>query len=302
MLHNVIFRNRNNSLGEHSDIDATILQVMEITPWKPGHFYSPFPSEDDIENAIKAKRLFRFEAKEEPYASDLELNLKKVLLEGARLLPNLLTAPDSLYPKDSKQFTLADAVVLFCVILENRPQKIIEIGSGHSSAFMVDIRNFLNLDLEITCIEPYPTRLKETLRNRIDEIELKEMFVQDLEKEFWDNLDENCMIFIDSSHVSKAGSDVNHLFFNVLPNLKKGSLIHVHDIFSGFEYPEKWLRGGRAWNEAYLLRAFLMFNNTFEIFLWPQASVVPEKVYEISKLIGINFPYPGSSIYLRKIQ
>ena len=192
--------------------------------------------------------------------------------------------------------------MLFSVILENRPQKIIEIGSGHSSAFMVDIRNFLNLDLEITCIEPYPTRLKETLRNRIDELELKEMFVQDLEKEFWDNLDENCMIFIDSSHVSKAGSDVNHLFFNVLPNLKKGSLIHVHDIFSGFEYPEKWLRGGRAWNEAYLLRAFLMFNNTFEIFLWPQASVVPEKVYEISKLIGINFPYPGSSIYLRKIQ
>ena len=275
---------------------------MEITPWKSGHFYSPFPSEDNIENAIKAKRLFRFEAKEELYASDLELNLNKVLLEGARLLPNLLTVSDSLYPKDSQQFTIADAIVLFCVILENRPQKIIEIGSGHSSAFMVDIRNFLNLDLEITCIEPYPTRLKETLRNRINEIVLKEMFVQDLEKEFWDSLDENCMIFIDSSHVSKAGSDVNHLFFNVLPNLKKGSLIHVHDIFSGFEYPEKWLREGRAWNEAYLLRAFLMFNDTFEIYLWPQASKFPEQIDNISKVLEISFSFPGSSIYLRKIK
>jgi hypothetical protein len=275
---------------------------MSSTPWKPGHFYSPFPSDKDIEDAVACKRVFEFQPQDNINSGDLDFNLRQILLEGTFLLPKFLATSNSMYPIESRQFTLADALTLFCVILKNKPQKIIEIGSGHSSALMVDIRNFLNIDLEITCIEPFPTRLRETLGSRIDEIELKEMVVQEVEKEFWHSLDENCLIFIDSSHVSKAGSDVNYLFFNVLPNLKKGSIIHVHDIFRGFEYPEKWLREGRAWNEAYLLRAFLMFNNTFEIFLWPQASRVSEQIDEISKILEIDFPFPGSSIYLRKIQ
>lgn len=275
---------------------------MPSTPWKSGHFYSPFPSDKDIDQAIELKRSFQFRPQDNinKFSEDLHFTLNKILSEGNSLLPKLLAMPNSLYPKESRQFTLADALILFCVILENNPKKIIEIGSGHSSAFMVDVRNFLNFNFEITCIEPFPTRLRETLGNRINEIQLREVPVQEVEKEFWNYLDENCMIFIDSSHVSKAGSDVNHIFFNILPNLSKGTVIHVHDIFSGFEYPEKWLREGRAWNEAYLLRAFLMFNDAFEIYLWPQASEEFVQIEKIAKILGINFPFPGSSIYLKK--
>ena len=76
------------------------------------------------------------------------------------------------------------------------------------------------------------------------------------------------ILFIDSSHVSKAGSDVNFLFFDVLPRLAEGVLVHVHDILWPFEYPERWLRQRRGWNESFLLRAFLAYNSVFTIELF----------------------------------
>ena len=76
------------------------------------------------------------------------------------------------------------------------------------------------------------------------------------------------MLFIDSTHISKLGSDVNHLFFEILPRLRPGVVIHLHDIGVGFEYPDHWVKEGRAWNEAYLLRAFLQYNEFFRILLY----------------------------------
>ena len=77
------------------------------------------------------------------------------------------------------------------------------------------------------------------------------------------------MLFVDSSHVSKMGSEVNHIVFDVLPALNQGVLVHFHDVFWPFEYPKDWLLVlGRAWNETYLLRAFLQYNDAFEIVLF----------------------------------
>jgi hypothetical protein len=275
---------------------------MVHSPWKPGHFYSPFPSDSDIRRAIDIKRLLSQHSFEFMNSSDLEHNLNQLLAEGLPFFESVISQTGSLYPTESRQFTLADAIVLLCVIVKFKPKKVVEIGSGHSSAFMLDIRKFLNLDFTITCIEPFPVRLRETLGKQLDLIELKEIQVQDIEPDFWKDLEQNTLIFIDSSHVSKAGSDVNYLFFDVLPNLKKGNLIHIHDIFSGFEYPEKWLLEGRAWNEAYLLRAFLLFNSAFEIYAWPQVTEVPGSFKSISDINGIEIPFPGSSLYLRKVQ
>ena len=78
-------------------------------------------------------------------------------------------------------------------------------------------------------------------------------------------LEANDILFIDSSHVLKVGSDVHHLFAEVLPALKPGVYTHFHDIFFPFEYPYAWIQEGRYWTEAYALRAFLQFNTTFEI-------------------------------------
>jgi hypothetical protein len=83
--------------------------------------------------------------------------------------------------------------------------------------------------------------------------------------EIFRSLNENEILFIDSSHVAKTHSDVLHILFDILPLLKKGVLIHFHDILWPFEYPKIWLDQGRAWNEAYFLRAFLQYNKSFEI-------------------------------------
>ena len=79
---------------------------------------------------------------------------------------------------------------------------------------------------------------------------------------------EEVILFVDSTHVAKVGSDVNHLFSEVLPILKPGVLVHIHDIFYPFEYPKSWIYEGRNWSEVYLLRAFLQFNECFKIVLF----------------------------------
>ena len=76
------------------------------------------------------------------------------------------------------------------------------------------------------------------------------------------------VVFVDSTHVVKTGSDVNHIVFELFPRLAPGVHVHVHDLFPGFEYPRAWVLQGRAWSEAYLLRAFLMFNDAFEVTFW----------------------------------
>ena len=84
----------------------------------------------------------------------------------------------------------------------------------------------------------------------------------------FDQLESRDVLFIDSTHVSKLGSDVNYIFFEILPRLKPGVVIHLHDIYVGFEYPKPWVTEDRAWNEAYLLRAFLEYNERFRILLF----------------------------------
>ena len=109
------------------------------------------------------------------------------------------------------------------------------------------------------------------------------------------------MLFVDSTHVSKVGSDVNGILFEILPSLSKGVLVHCHDIFWPFEYPKEWIREGRAWNEAYVLRAFLQFKDTFEILFF--ADYLHK--YERSWMKTNMPPYPrntGGNIWIRRIK
>ncbi len=92
--------------------------------------------------------------------------------------------------------------------------------------------------------------------------------MQDVGLDLFDELEASDILFMDSSQVGKCGSDVLWLLGNVLPRLKPGVWVHIHDIFPGFEYPDDWLHGGRHWNEAYFVRTFLQFNDRFNIKLW----------------------------------
>ena len=152
-----------------------------------------------------------------------------------------------------------------------KPRRIIEVGSGFSSAAMLDVNNlFLDDTVEFTFIEPHSDRLFNLL-SREDKTKhtILKRQVQDAPTEVFRTLSADDILFIDSSHVVKIGSDVAHIMFNILPELQPGVLIHFDDIFWPFEYPEEWLLEGRAWNEAYFLRSFLQFNSAFEIMYFP---------------------------------
>jgi len=121
-------------------------------------------------------------------------------------------------------------------------------------------------NIEFTFVEPNPTRLRGLLSERdLQRCTLEVGPVQGCRSDVFDMLEENDCVFIDSSHVAKTGSDVVYLVFDVLPRLAAGVLVHVHDILWPFEYPRAWIEAGRAYNEAYMIRAFLQYNAAFEV-------------------------------------
>src|SRR5205085_580114 len=92
--------------------------------------------------------------------------------------------------------------------------------------------------------------------------------IQDIDLKFFSQLQSGDILFIDSSHTVKIGGDVNYLFLEVLPRLKPGVIVHVHDIFLPFEYRRDWVMNEfRFWSEQYLLQAFLTFNSEFEVLM-----------------------------------
>jgi predicted O-methyltransferase YrrM len=181
------------------------------------------------------------------------------------------------------------------------PKRIIEVGSGHSSALMLDtIEHAEGLDVHTTFIEPFPARLHSVLRDQDRRTStIIERRVQDVPLATFETLEADDILFIDSSHVSKVGSDLNYLVFDVLPRLAEGVVVHVHDIFWPFEYPLEWIRAGRAWNEIYLLRAFLQYNEAFDVTLFNH--YVGEKHAAFFEAhMPLFLENTGGSLWLRK--
>src|SRR4030095_14584076 len=115
---------------------------------------------------------------------------------------------------------------------------------------------FMDKNVEFTFIEPCPERLIGLLTEEdMERVRIETNPVQRVDPTIFDSLEANDILFIDSSHIAKIGSDLLYIIFYVIPSLKKGVIIHFHDVLWPFEYPEKWLQEGRAWNEAYFLRS-----------------------------------------------
>ena len=178
------------------------------------------------------------------------------------------------------------------------PKRIVEVGSGWSSCAMLDVNDrFLRGGATCTFVEPYPELLRDLTPG--DHLDIRAMPVQDVELELFTDLGDGDVLFIDSSHVAKVGSDVNHLVHEVLPRLRPGVVVHVHDILFPFEYPREWVLQGRAWNEAYVLRAFLEFNAgyTVELFL---SHLAARHRDALAAALPLAMRSPGSSLWLRR--
>lgn len=246
-----------------------IKKNMRFVP--PGHFYSPIPSLDEIKRD-EAKIFGNFP----PNIIGLELHVEdqlKLLNEFVayyKEMPFQSEKREGLrYYFENPAYSYSDAILLHCMIRYLQPRRIIEVGSGFSSCMMLDTNElFFGGRIDTTFIEPYPELLmsliKDTDKNKIKTISSR---LQDVDLGEFEKLQANDILFIDSTHVSKINSDVNRIVFEILPRLTSGVYVHFHDIFFPFEYPKDWVYGGRAWNEAYLLRAFLQYNSAFRIVL-----------------------------------
>ncbi|HVN35061.1 MAG TPA: class I SAM-dependent methyltransferase [Casimicrobiaceae bacterium] len=236
----------------------------------PGHFYSPLVDPKEV-TAVR-ERLWPAQ----PIAGGIDWNddgHRRLLVEAfprhlplydyPELLPD---GPDLVdFYTRNEQFSWLDPRALFVLLHAWRPRRVIEVGSGYSSLLIADVnRRWFGGGIHVTCIEPYP---RSFLKNRIDGISrLVEEKVQDVPLEEFAALEAGDILFVDSSHVAKTGSDVNRIYFDVLPALAPGVRIHVHDIFLPHEYPQAWvIDQNRSWNEQYLLRALLMYTRGFRI-------------------------------------
>ena len=238
----------------------------------PGHFYSPIPSIDYVQS--NEQRLF---AEPPPTLPAIDLNEPGQIALLSALQPFYADLPFSEVARpglrffyDNPSYSYSDAVFLYCMIRHLRPRRIVEVGSGHSSCLTLDVNDlYFDGGIECTFIEPYPELLLSLL-NDGDKASLR-LVAKDLQEvplSTFAELAADDILFIDSTHVSKVGSDVNYIVFEVLPALAPGVCVHIHDVFYPFAYPMEWTYEGRSWNEDYLLRAFLQFNREFEIVLF----------------------------------
>ena len=264
-------------------------------------YSSPIPSLSQI----KTDRDWIFAIPKEFPGIDLNVAGQRAL--GMELAPFVAdcpfpetATPPWRYRGDNDWFSWGDAVVLYALIRSFRPARILEVGSGFSSAVILDtVEHHLGDTTHCTFIEPYPDRLRSLLRP--DDQQRCRVIVDRVHTVGIDpflELAARDILLIDSSHVSKVGSDVNWLVFEVLPRLAPGVLVHVHDVPFPFEYPEKWFEWGFALNEIYMLRAFLTFNNRYTIIFWNDYLKTCESEWMNQNLPGC-FKGWSTSIWLR---
>jgi hypothetical protein len=194
-------------------------------------------------------------------------------------------------------FESVDADVLYGVVRHFLPAQVIEIGSGYSSRLTARAIRDGHLQTKLICVDPCP---RVEIRDCADEF--IQSSVEDLPvSELPDRLNAGDVLFIDSSHRIMTGGDVVYLYLQVLPRLRSGVLVHAHDIFLPFEYPQEFVIGERwGWGEQYLVHALLMDNNNFEI-LWPSCYMWHAHREKVRGTLSVEKPFPPpSSLWLRK--
>lgn len=268
-----LLRKLRRRVGRRMASVARRLDPPKVKPkatWVPtGHFYSPIPDADELDEQA-------FEDLAPKDLPDVNLNPEGQLATldalGKLEAPHLYGRGDerSVRYETSSMFGQKSANALSFILRHLRPKRIVEVGSGFSSAVMLDTDDhFLGGTTKMTFVEPYPERLYGLLRDADkSRVTVHETTLQTVDRAPFEALEAGDVLFIDSSHVLKTGSDLVTLFFEILPALASGVYVHFHDVLYPFEYPWRWIEEGRSWNEAYALRLFLANNSAYELWFW----------------------------------
>jgi hypothetical protein len=301
----VLTRER-DELKEHAARLEAQVRAREGLFAPPGHFYSPLVDR-------RNQRLQQYYGR---YAGRLTEQCAAVRLDDAALLGMFerIAAhyPEAPFPESRRDnaryyyenpaFSYADAVTLYGMLREFKPRRLIDIGSGFSSCACMDVNDrFFGGAMELSFHDPHPETLlgllaaQDPYRECVYTTALQEIPLASFER-----LEPNDILLIDSSHVAKTASDVNDYLFRVLPALRPGVLVHIHDILYPFEYPPQWvLHENRSWNEAYLVKAFLMYNSAFEVVFFCDY-VYNRYAAETEQRMPLCRRNTGGSLWLRK--
>lgn len=269
----------------------------------PGHYYSPIPDWRQIQ--LDSDRIFRSQGKTLPGLNMNEGGQLALLDELSTYysdMPFKAEKSDNLrYYFNNPSYSYCDAIFLYSMLRHLKPKRFVEIGSGFSSCIALDTNDlFLDGKMEMTFIEPFPEVLHSLIREEDgNKAAILQHRLQDIDLYPFDQLEAGDILFIDSTHVSKIDSDVNRIVFEILPRLASGVYIHFHDVFYPFEYPKTWVDNGQAWNEIYILRAFLEYNERFSIELMSTflTQFHRDRFEQVMPLCLVN---PGGDIWLKK--
>jgi len=235
----------------------------------PVHFYEPIPDTRQLDPALweQVREMPGVDLLVEAQLQRLDRFADCYRHEYERF-PREATGCPHEFHDNNGQFASTDAEILHCMIRHYRPRRVVEIGSGFSSLVTAAALCLNACDGapagELICVEPYPN---QTLRAGFPGLtRVVAAPVQAVPLAFFEELQADDVLFIDSSHVVAIGSDTTREVLDILPRLAPGVLVHFHDIFFPVEYPRGWvLDEHRFWNEQYLVEAFLSFNHRFEI-------------------------------------
>lgn len=229
------------------------------------HYYEPLFNPDHIVKPLSAER--HLPGLDMNEAGQLELLAKLDYADELRSFPARADNSQPLgFFYENPAFTYGDAEYLYSVIRHLKPNRIIEVGSGYSTrmasaALRRNKQEDPDYSCQHVCIEPYEMPWLEK-----SGVEVLRKKVEDIPLEYFRQLQPNDVLFIDSSHVIRPQGDVLYEFLELLPDLPSGVFVHIHDVFTPFDYPEDWVKDHvRLWNEQYLLEAFLSFNRDFRI-------------------------------------
>lgn len=261
---------------------------------RPIHYYEPLP---DFRSITPAHLTRRRESRAVAFdvESQLRLAARLPLAYGAELAE---TVPQ--FDFANPYFAGLDAAFYYALIRDLRPARVVEIGGGMSTriaALALAKNRSEGVGGELVCIEPFPAA---RLTANMPLVTLIEKGVEDVALEEFERLQPNDILFIDSSHVLKFGGDVCREFLEILPVLGVGVWVHVHDVFFPYDYPAAWLiEERRAYNEQYVLEAFLAFNRAYEArlcmhWLWTEHRDVVAATWQATVVDGSRRHSPTS--------
>jgi predicted O-methyltransferase YrrM len=227
------------------------------------HYYSPVVFPQDIHSSLDAPRPLpglNFNT-----ATQLEMVRKFNYREELLAIP-LEPIDDTSAAYHNHAFEAGDAEMLYNMIRHYKPRRVVEVGCGQSTLFALlaerhNLQDDPSHSCQHICVEPFEQPWLEKTGVEVIREQIEKLDVSIVEA-----LDENDILFIDSSHVMRPQGDVAHIYLRLLGLLRPGVIVHVHDVFTPRDYPSAWVLKERyLWNEQYVLEAFLSFNHSFEI-------------------------------------